>query len=72
LLALESSDEGGFVIIVDSSNFDTSGELTCAAFAGDGCDGVFSGFQELFGKVLANVASSLEVIVNKKSSGYRF
>lgn len=64
LLALEGRHEGGLIVVVDSNDFDAGRELTGAVFPGECCNGVFSGFEERFGEVLADVSSSLGNDVN--------
>jgi hypothetical protein len=62
LLALEGRHDGSFVIIVYSSDLDAVNEFACALFASYRCHGVFAGFEEGFGKALADITSSLEYI----------
>ena len=46
LLVLECGDEGGLVGVVYWGDEDAGGEAVGAAFAGEGCDGVFFGLEE--------------------------
>lgn len=62
LLALEGSDNGVFIVVVDGGDNDTLGQFVGAVFAREGSDGVFSGFQEGFSENRANSASSLVIV----------
>lgn len=64
LLALEGSDNGGLVIIVNWGDEDTLGKFVVAIFAGEGRNRVFSGFKESGGEVGSNSASGLRAFVS--------
>lgn len=64
LLALEGSDNSGFVIIVNWGDDDALGEFVAAIFAGERRDRVFSGFKESGDEVGSNSASGLRAFVS--------
>ena len=53
LLAAESGDERFIVFVIHFRNFDAAGQITVAGGASQGRDGVVTGFQQLFDKMLA-------------------
>jgi hypothetical protein len=57
--SLEGVNQSLLIVIVHLSDLDALGKLALAPGAGDGSNGVFSGFEKLFGNVLANLAASL-------------
>lgn len=59
LLALERSDKGGLVVVVNWGDVDALGEFVAAIFAGEGCDFVLSGSEESGREVRSNSASGL-------------
>lgn len=64
LLALEGSNNGGFVIVINLGDYDTLRQFITTVFARQGCDCVFSGFKKGVGNVRANCASSLSAFVS--------
>lgn len=64
LLALEGSDKGGLVVIVNWGDEDALGEFVGAIFAGEGRNCVFSGFKESGDEVGSNSASGLRAFVS--------
>jgi hypothetical protein len=64
LLALEGSDNGGLVGIVNWGDEDALGEFVAAIFAGEGRNRVFSGFKQSGDEVGSNSASGLRAFVS--------
>ena len=64
VLALESFDEGGLVVVVDLFDGYAGGHRACAIGAGDGGDFVLVEFQERFDDVFADRAGGLWQSVN--------
>lgn len=63
LLALEGSNDGGLVVIVNGGDEDALREFVAAIFAGEGRKCVFSGLKESVDDMGSNSASRLRALL---------